>query len=79
MIWLWYYAQPTDVALWLALGNNMGGKVALEPYKELGVQRAQRERLPVLLLQLVLMRIQFQSVALYSSDKGQFHYRTVCE
>ena len=28
MIWLWYYAQPTDVALWLALGNNMGGKVA---------------------------------------------------
>ena len=28
MIWLWYYAQPTDVALWLAIRNNMGGKVA---------------------------------------------------
>ena len=28
MSWLWYYAQPTAVALWLALENNMGGKVA---------------------------------------------------
>ena len=28
MSWLWYYAQPTAVALWLALRNNMGGKVA---------------------------------------------------